>query len=397
MSLKPVVPYAGVRHLSVDLVDGPIEVVTKLGLPDWALISPSTQLLADCISVNPNDSVLLYGCHQGVLAVHLARNLSNGQLSITDIDYSALELTRMTLAANHVNSVSILTDIDLPQKLHQKFNTLIIQIPKGRALTRRWLLQAYNALILGGKLYIAGSNMSGIQSVIKDAHGLFANGRILAYKKGNRVAQFIKQSTQAPFLNWVQVPGLASGTWNEFSITVSTHTFCIRSLPGVFSYNHLDEGTNMLLSVIRVPPGARVLDVGCGYGILGVYAAIEGAGIVHLIDNNLLAVASSRETITLNRIANAEVYAGDLLDPIGSDKYDLILSNPPFHTGHAVNYQIAQAMIDQSYQALNPEGQLIIVANRFIRYDHLIESIFGNVSTLTESGKFHVLSGLKSR
>jgi len=397
MRLKPVVPSVGVRHFSVNLGNGPIEVVTKTGLPDWALISPATHLLAECTSINPNDSILLYGCYQGALAVYLARMLPTGQLSVTDINHSALVSTQMTLAANNITSVSFLVGIELPQELHNRFNSLIIQIPKGRLLSRRWLLQAHTALVIGGTLYIGGANNSGIQSVIKDAQELFTNGRILAYKKGNRVAQFIKQSVGVPLLPWSQIPGIAQGTWVEFTVTLSSHTFRIRSLPGVFSYDHLDEGTKMLLSVINIPPGARVLDIGCGYGLLGLCAAVEGAELVHLIDTNLLAVASSRETITLNRITNAEVFAVDLLDQIGTNRYDLILSNPPFHTGHAVDYQIAQAMIDQSFQALSPRGQMIIVANRFIRYDHLIKSIFGNVSTLIESGKFHVLSGLKSR
>lgn len=397
MKLKTTQPYEEVSQFSVRLGKEMIDVVSKPGLPDWYKVQPSTELLAEYPTINPTDSVLLHGCHQGALAVYLARNLPTGQLLITDNNHTALEMTQMTLAANHITSVNTLTDIELPQELYQKFNAIYLQIPKGRLLTRRWLVQTYHALIVGGNLYIAGSNNSGIQSVIKDAQELFGQGRILAYKKGNRVAQLIKKSAVEPVPVWAQIPGIAPETWFEFSITLSNYSFLIRSLPGVFSYDHLDKGTKMLLDVTKIPPGAKVLDVGCGYGILGLYAATEGAGLVHLVDNNLLAIASCRETINLNRITNAEVFVGDLLNPMGPNMYDLILSNPPFHTGHVVDYHIAQAIIDQSYQALNPDGQMIIVANRFIRYDNLIKAIFGNVSTLTESGKFHVLSGLKSR
>jgi 16S rRNA (guanine1207-N2)-methyltransferase len=138
------------------------------------------------------------------------------------------------------------------------------------------------------------------------------------------------------------------------------------------------------------------LDVGCGYGIVGLFAAVQGAGWVDLVDNDLLAVASCRETLAINRVSNTSVFTGDLLNPVRSNKYDLILSNPPFHAGQAVDYQIAEAIIIQSYQALKPDGQITIVANKFIPYNHLIIEIFGNVSCLVESGRFHVLSGKKS-
>jgi 16S rRNA (guanine1207-N2)-methyltransferase len=397
MKLPSTVPYEEVRQISLVLGKEPIEIVTKPGLSDWDRLSPSTELLVKYSNFRPSDSVLLFGCHQAALAVYLARNLSGNNLCVTDHDVVVLEMARRTLSINQISTVRFLTDIDIPKSLYHKFDAVLMQNPKGRLLARRWLLQAYLALVEGGSLYIAGANQAGIQSAIKDAGELFGAGNILGYKKGNRVAQLIKKLDGSPLPDWASIPGIAPGTWVEFTIPFSDHTFPIHSLPGVFSHDHLDEGTKMLLSVTNIPPGARVLDVGCGYGILGLYAAIEGAGLVHLVDNNLLAVASSRETITLNHITNAEVFADDLLDPMGTNKYDLILSNPPFHTGHAVDYQIAQAMIDQSDQTLNPGGQMIIVANRFIRYDKLIKTIFGNVSTLTESGKFHVLSGLKSR
>jgi len=397
MKLPSTVPYEQIRQISLVLGKEPINIVTKPGLLDWDRLSPSTELLGEYSNFRPTDSVLLFGCHQAALVVFLARNLSGDKLWVTGHDAVAFEMARRTLSVNKISTVRFLTDIDIPESLYHKFNAVLLQNPKGRLLARRWLLQAQLALVDGGSLYIAGANQAGIQSVIKDAGKLFGAVNILGYKKGNRVARLIKKLDDPPLPDWVHIPGIAPGIWVEFTITLSNHTFNIRSLPSVFSFDHLDEGTKMLLSATTTPPGARVLDVGCGYGIIGLHAAVQGAGVVHLIDNNLLAVSSCRQTITLNNIPNAEVYVGDLLDPIGSNKYDLILSNPPFHTGHVVDYQIAQAMIDQSYQALNPEGQMIIVANRFIRYDHLIKTIFGNVSTLAESGKFHVLSGLKSR
>jgi 16S rRNA (guanine1207-N2)-methyltransferase len=396
MSSKPIAPSTDIRKLSLKLGKEQIDVVTKPGLPEWDLVSPSIQLLAEYARINPADAVLIYGCHQGSLGVFLSRHQPKCQISITDDNCTVLEMTRMTLVANKILSVNILTFVDLQQEQYQKFDAVLLQLPKGRQLARRWLFQAFNALVDGGNLYLSGSNHTGIQSVVKDAKELFGSGQIIAYKKGNRIAQFSKRAGDVSKPDWTQSPGIAPHTWVEFSIPLPNHTFQVRSLPGVFSFDHLDPGTEMLLSVIRTPSGSHVLDVGCGYGIIGLYAATQGAGLVDLLDNNLLAVAACRETIALNGITNAEVFAGDLLTPVVKNKYDLILSNPPFHAGHAVDYQIAQAMISQSYRALDPGGQMIIVANCFIRYDRLIKEIFGNISILAESGKFHLFSGLKS-
>jgi len=389
------VSYMQVQEFNVNLRGGEISVISKPGVPGWKEIFPATQLLVEQVKIDPDDSILLLGSSQAALAVHLARQLKHGNLVIHDHNYTALEMTRLTLEANRVSSFQILPAVELPAESEHAFSKVIIQIPKGRQIIRRWLVQAYQALKTGGKVFIAGANAAGIQSTIKDAEALFGNGRILGYKKGNRVAEFIKDTkTVSP--EWSELPGIAPGTWVSFDIYLNDHPFSVRSLPGVFSYDRLDAGTEMLLQATCITPGDEILDVGCGNGIIGTYAAARDAGLVHMVDNNLLAIASARETLAVNHVRNAKVFTGDLLEPVGSQKYNLILSNPPFHAGFEVNYQITLAMISQSSQSLLPGGRLIIVANRFIRYTDLIRDIFGNVSILKESEKYHVLSGLKS-
>lgn len=390
-------PYERVKQFSIKLSDELVEVSSKPGLADWDKLLPSTALLAEHPRVDPSDHVLLMGCHHGALGVFIAQHLPVGQLSITDNNYIALEMTRKTLASNNISNVNLYPDANLPATEDKKYNAVFIQIPKGRKLCRRWLLQAHQVLIPGGNVYIAGSKQAGIQSSIKDASELFGIGRIMAYKKGYRLCHLVKQLEKSSFPDWANSPGITPGTWVEFSVSISGHCYQIRSLPGVFSFDHLDEGTKILLNAVKIQAGYKVLDVGCGFGMIGLFAATHGASWVDLIDNDLLAITSSKETLAINQINNTSVFPSDLLDHVYTNKYDLIQSNPPFHAGHAVDYQIAEAIIMQSFQALNPGGQFCIVANRFIPYDRIIKAIFGNVICLAESGRFHVLSGIKSR
>jgi len=389
-------PYEQEKCISMKLSGENIEVISKPGLQDWDQLLQSTELLADLQSVLPSDYVHLFGCHNGALCVFTARELPFGKLSISDNNSIALELTRKSLEANHISSAYQITGADISPDENRLYDVAIIQMPKGRMLARRWLFQAYQILKDSGRLYISGPNKSGVQSFIKDALNIFSNGQILGYKKGNRVSQHIKQPGNPTPPDWLYAPGIINGSWVEFSVTHLDQIYQISSLPGIFSFDHLDAGTKMLVDSIKIEPGSKVLDVGCGYGLIGLYAATHGAGWVDFIDSDLLAVASCKQTLSNNRIKNATVFSGDLLEPVLSHNYDLILSNPPFHAGQAVNYQIAEAMIKQSYHALNPGGCLTIVANRFIPYDRIINEIFANVSCLAETGRYYVLTGIRS-
>jgi 16S rRNA (guanine1207-N2)-methyltransferase len=388
-------PYEGIRKLVFTLCGEQVGIISKPGIPDWNQLRPSTILLAENAEIHANDDVLIIGSHHGALSAFISRHLSGGILSVLDNNYISLEMTSKTLGMIDSPDVKIISSVELPIEDERKYIKVFIDIPKGRKLARRWLIQAKKSLVEGGQCYIAGANSLGIQSIIMDAERLFGNSQVLAFKKGNRVARLIKGSEVTVLPDWVDEPGIAPGSWVEFVVTIHGQSYNIRSLAGVFSYDHLDPGTEMLVNTIDFLQGAQVLDVGCGYGMIGMVAIKLGAGWVDLIDNDYLAVAACKETLAINQITNVTAYPGDLLSTIGMKKYDLILSNPPFHAGQAVDYQIAQALIRQSYNALNGGGRIIIVANRFIQYDQLIKQIFGNISIMNSSGKFHVLCAIK--
>ncbi len=383
-------------------------MVSKRGLPHWDEVTPVVRLLAEVVHLRKGGRALLLGCGHGALGVALARQNGGGGLYLTDLNTIALRVAGLSMAVNGYPSVPVEPLVyPLPE---QAYETIVIDLPKGRKLARRWLVEAWGALQPEGELYLAGANSEGIQSVAQDAGSLFGNATVLAYRKGCRVVRMLKQSrwgdASAPIfpggasgtaVAWAALPGMARGSWIEFTASACGETFNLRSLPGVFSFDQVDEGTGLLLQHLSSDQvqGRRVLDFGCGYGLIGMFAARLGAAHVDLIDVDLTAVAAARENLYRNGINNAQALPSDVLDAVKSERYDLSLSNQPFHSGKEVEYGIAHIFITHSRHILNQDGRLILVANRFIRYDRLMMDIFGNVRPLAETGKFHVLESVR--
>ncbi len=249
---------------------------------------------------------------------------------------------------------------------------------------------------MGGYLYLAGSNEQGIHPAIKDAEGLFGGKSILGYKKGNRVARFMKDTPLLSAPAWASEPGIYPNTWLKIDIEVLGKSMHLHSLPGVFSSDRLDDGTRLLLSSLEVQPGARLLDLGCGYGLIGLIAAQNGATHVDMVDTNLLAIASTQANLALYGIQNAQAFPSDALEAVIDRRYTQVVTNPPFHVGHSVDYQVTQAFIHQAWQVLEPEGQLLLVSNKFIRYDLEMAPFFKHVERLAETNRYQLLSAQKA-
>jgi 16S rRNA (guanine1207-N2)-methyltransferase len=132
-----------------------------------------------------------------------------------------------------------------------------------------------------------------------------------------------------------------------------------RTAAGVFSGRGIDPGTRLLIETMRIGRADRVLDLGCGYGAVGlVAAALAPQGGAWLIDANERAAALARANAADHRLSNAHVLVGDAAGAIASGSVDVVLTNPPIRAGR----RTVRAFIDGAWRVLRPGGRFYLVA-----------------------------------
>ena len=278
----------------------------------------------------------------------------------------------------------------------------ILPAPPNRDFNQRWLALADRLLGPGGHLIVAGPNREGIRSVIADAAALLWP-LTEDFRRKHRIGVLQRRdppvTSGAP--DWLTVPGIAPATWREFMVTLNQNDLHLVTLPGVFAGDTLDAGTALLLEHLDVRPGASVLDVGCGAGMIGIAAARDAsraaASRVDLVDANLLAVAAARENLRRLAIPHARALASDVYEAVRDARYDLIVSNPPFHRGKEIDVSVADRIIREAPRHLAPGGGVRIVANAFLDYGRRMSEVFRHVETVAATRQYHVIAARDPR
>lgn len=174
-------------------------------------------------------------------------------------------------------------------------------------------------------------------------------------------------------------------------------TVCAQA--GVFASTNLDIGTRELVAVLDQTPQSakRIIDFGCGTGILAVsIAKLRPSATVIASDQSAVAVASARATVETNGLNDRiTVVRDDALSSQPDSSADLILFNPPFHSGSAVHADTSLRLFADAARVLGPGGELWVVANRHLGYKPHLERLVGPTRDLARTPKFTVTASTK--
>lgn len=357
----------------------------------WDEVAASELLLARHVWLASGERVLIWPSGHGGLAILAAQRTGPRLVAACDTHWGAVSTCRHNLARYGLEAVPV--RCGMPSADQGPYDVVAMTLPKGRATQRLYAAYAHAVLRPGGRLYVAGANNAGAKSAFRELEGLFRSEGLLGYKGGHRAAAFVRSQDSALHGVYAEA-GIAPGTWRSFAWEVAGHRYQARTMAGVFSWEHLDEGTRMLLEAVDVPADARVLDLGCGWGAIGVHAArLARGGSVTLVDVDALATHAAEATLRANGLEAAQVVLGDGAEAAGPGPYDLVLSNLPFHRGHGVDRQLAEGLVQEAARVLAPRGRLVIVANRFLRYEQVMAAILANVRCLASDNRYHVWAG----
>ncbi len=163
--------------------------------------------------------------------------------------------------------------------------------------------------------------------------------------------------------------------------------FQFETKPGLFSKDQVDSGSRLLIDSVEIHPNDTVLDIGCGYGVVGlVIASLANKVKVYMVDTDIRAIKYSKINATLNKIDNVEIIASDGFEELPNVKFDIVVSNPPSHLPKETMIEF----IEDSKKQLKADGKLYFVNEKRIKL--LIKRefmrVFGNHQVVAENSVY---------
>jgi len=340
--------------------------------------------LDECQVLSRHGRVLLLNDAFGALAVALADH----QVYSWNDSCLAQRALADNLVANGYPATQVATNsgIELPTIA---VDYVLIKVPRSLALLEHQLyalrpLLHHDTQILGAGMarHIHRSTLELFETILGPATTTRARkkSRLIKVERDHSL-----QEGQSPYPDSYEL--------------VVDRSYRIINHAALFSRDRLDPGSRLMLEHMPVAGSLRrIVDLGCGNGVLGIVAASlnPGASLV-FADESHMAISSARDNFraAFGTLREAEFRLGDCLEGVDAASADLVLVNPPFHQHHSVGDRIARNMFRDAHRVLAPGGELRVVGNRHLGYHVRLGRLFGNCTTVASSSKYVILSATR--
>jgi 16S rRNA (guanine1207-N2)-methyltransferase len=338
------------------------------------------QLIVDELN-NIKDPCLWYADENAATAIDQVQ--ANNLITIITNRY---DIYQKAIQNRHQSVFSDFDSKEYPASISVK--KIVYRISKEKALTHFLLNQAANLLPVDGTLIISGYKQEGIKTYSdKLTKKLNASGKL----KKNRESYFgvfsnLDSSIELDDQNYSQLRKVNSQKDKPSSFY---------SKPGVFGWNKVDKGTELLLTSFNkvfntfTNQHKSVLDIGCGYGWIFLNLDHYGLSDITATDNNAAAILSAQKNAERMKTSTS-VSASDCAETI-KKTFDIVLCNPPFHQGFKHNQKLIERFLNSCYLHLNNGGHGVFVVNEFIALDKVADSLFKEQTILAKENGFKVI------
>lgn len=253
-----------------------------------------------------------------------------------------------------------------------RYGAAVVVLPRAKAEARALIAQAAGSVPVGAPVAIDGVRTDGIDGILRDVRGRVPVGAVISKAHG-KIFAFDAPEADV-FGDWRAAPLTLPDGW----VTV----------PGVFSADGIDKGSELLAASLPERLSGRGADLGAGWGYLArAVLAHPQVKALDLIEAEKAALDCARRNVTDPR---AQFHWADATRFEPAQRYDFIVSNPPFHTGRAADPALGAAFIRAAARMLTPAGSLWMVANRHLPYEGVLNETFREVEEIAGTGAFKI-------
>lgn len=252
----------------------------------------------------------------------------------------------------------------------------IVILPRAKALARSMVYQACSRA--SGVVVVDGAKTDGVDSLLKDIRKRVAVEGPISKAHGKI---FWFQSDRQAFADWAAPDQQTADGY--------------QTAPGVFSADGIDPASALLLASLPDKLGARVADLGAGWGFLSA-GLLQAPGLkaLHLVEADHTALSCARSNVADPR---AQFHWADAVTWQSPELIDTVVMNPPFHTGRSAEPELGQGFIRSAAKNLTRNGSLWMVANRHLPYEAALTGAFAHVEEVTGDNRFKVFHASRPR